>query len=121
MNMEQGINIADVVPDGIVEDILVSTNSITDLMKDEVNKAIRTVLYILESNWRVKMDVKGKPMFSPDPVKNDPKYQSARKAVLDGFNDYNRFMIFRILNPLYEQHNESVDSLSEEIQRLSQK
>ena len=118
MTMEKGTD--NVVPDGIVEDILVSTNSITDLMKDEVNKCIRTVLYIAESNWRQKKDAGGVPEFQPDPVKNDPRYQAARKAVLDGFNDYNRFMIFRVLNPLYEQHNESVYSMDDKIKEQAQ-
>lgn len=100
----------------LVEDILVSTNSITDLMDEELKKCIRTILYILESNWPLQDVDKNKPRHIQ--VRKDQTYQSSRKAILDGFNDYNRYFILRILNPLFIQNNESVDSLHDRIRQL---
>ena len=107
---------SELIPDGLVEDILISTNSITDLMQDEVNKAMRTILYILESNWPIEKNDEGRPKYKS--ARDDPKYGMCRKAILDGFNDYNRFMIFRIMNPIFDQHNGSVESLHDRITEL---
>lgn len=108
--------LSDLIPEGLVADILISTNSITDLMQDELNKAMRTILYILESNWPVDADANGKSKYRS--IRDDPRYVMCRKATLDGFNDYNRFMVFRILNPIFNQHNESVESLHKRISEL---
>jgi hypothetical protein len=96
------------------EDVFVSTNSITDLMDEELKKTIRTIMFILENAWPLTKI--NEPRLKT--VRKDAGYITCRKAILDGFNDYNRFLVNRILNPIFEQNNASIDELTIQIEEL---
>jgi hypothetical protein len=102
MNNGEGTSIELEHFDNLITDKIVCTNSITEEMLDILNREIRTVLYIFELHFK----------------NNTDEFKVVRKAFLDAFNNYNRNVINRILNPVFKTANESTESLRNRVSEL---
>ena len=94
----------EMLPSVEIKDTIISTRSISRMKYKETKKAIRNIMYMVESN------------FVSD--HGDIKFKRLRKAVLDNVNDLSRYFEEEILFSVYETANQSIKSLESRIFEL---
>ena len=94
----------DMIPTNPIGDTIISTTSISKVLQEGINRAIRNVMTGIESNYSTNS--------------GDKKFKLVRKIVLDNLNDFRRDMIANVITPVYQFANDSIDSLEKRIYEL---